>query len=86
MSYVKVINRETGLPQVITKILFSRIAETDAEHSKKLEYLYDCNDVGEKLEEVKTPKEKVKKEPIIKTPKENGKKNISDNDGEPKLG
>lgn len=90
--YVKVINRDTGMPQVITKDLYNNIAANDASHSGKLEYMYDCDDEGNKLvekvetsEPFKTHKNDIE-EDHLKT-KKNGKTDHTEEpDGEPIIG
>lgn len=52
--YVKVMNKESGLPQVLTKKSWDRRNQNSPSQAEKLEYLHDCDEDGNKVGEEPT--------------------------------
>lgn len=46
MNYVKVINRKSGMPQILTKSNWENINLRNPKLAKDLEFMHDCNEDG----------------------------------------
>ncbi len=57
MSHVKVINKKSGVPQLLTLKTYNNIQSKMPKLAANLEFLYECDEDGKKLEEVKTYQE-----------------------------
>lgn len=52
MTHVKVVNKKSGVPQIITKQTYNNIKAEMPRLAKDLEFMHECNEVGERSEEV----------------------------------
>lgn len=52
--YVKVMNKESGMPQVLTKKSWDKRNQNNPKQAEKLEYLHDCDENGNSVGEEQT--------------------------------
>jgi hypothetical protein len=70
-THVKLINRGTGMPQVMLKKVWDNINQNNPKLALKLEYMNDCDEAGNAplQEEQQSEEPETEKTPELETPK-----------------
>lgn len=52
MTHVKLVNKKSGMPQIVTKQTYANIKAEMPKLAKQLEYMHDCDENGNKEQDI----------------------------------